>query len=113
MKTSTVANCRSAILIVFFCSFIINGTYSFSPVSFSRILSANVITPIRLSNSKEGNGVEAVSLDGLGDDHETVGESMAKSVAAWLDAEVSLYVKLHIISHFHMHRKLKFSTSTA
>lgn len=41
-------------------------------------------------NSNEGvaNGVETVSLDGLGSDHEAVGDRMAKSVAAWLDAEV-------------------------
>mmetsp|Transcript_11415 Transcript_11415/g.21079 ORF Transcript_11415/g.21079 Transcript_11415/m.21079 type:complete len:171 (+) Transcript_11415:105-617(+) len=32
-------------------------------------------------------GVEAVSLAGLGDDHEAVGATMAESVAAWLDAE--------------------------
>lgn len=32
-------------------------------------------------------GVETVSLSGLGDDHEAVGENMAKSVAAWLDDE--------------------------
>ena len=41
-------------------------------------------------NNNEGvaNGVETVSLDGLGSDHEAVGDRMAKSVAAWLDAEV-------------------------
>jgi len=33
-------------------------------------------------------GVQEASLEGLGDDHETVGENMAKSVAAWLDSEV-------------------------
>jgi hypothetical protein len=32
-------------------------------------------------------GVQLVSLAGLGNDHEAVGETMAKSVAAWLDAE--------------------------
>jgi hypothetical protein len=32
-------------------------------------------------------GVVLVSLAGLGNDHEMVGENMAKSVAAWLDAE--------------------------
>ncbi|KAL7523357.1 hypothetical protein ACHAXR_000140 [Thalassiosira sp. AJA248-18] len=35
----------------------------------------------------EAGGVQTVSLAGLGDDHEAVGETMAKSVAAWLDAE--------------------------
>jgi hypothetical protein len=35
----------------------------------------------------EAAGVELVSLAGLGDDHDAVGESMALSVAAWLDAE--------------------------
>merc|ERR1712194_123995 len=34
-----------------------------------------------------GVGVEAVSLAGLGDDHEAVGEAMSQSVAAWLDSE--------------------------
>ncbi len=34
------------------------------------------------------NGVIEASLAGLGDDHEAVGENMAKSVAAWLDDEV-------------------------
>ncbi|KAL7463657.1 hypothetical protein ACHAXS_004018 [Conticribra weissflogii] len=33
------------------------------------------------------NGVQEASLAGLGDDHETVGESMAKSIALWLDDE--------------------------
>jgi hypothetical protein len=35
----------------------------------------------------DASGVQLVSLAGLGNDHETVGEMMAKSVAAWLDAE--------------------------
>lgn len=40
--------------------------------------------------AKKGSdtGVQEASLEGLGDDHETVGENMAKSVAAWLDSEV-------------------------
>mmetsp|Transcript_26475 Transcript_26475/g.56329 ORF Transcript_26475/g.56329 Transcript_26475/m.56329 type:complete len:169 (-) Transcript_26475:26-532(-) len=38
-------------------------------------------------NDAGAGGVEAVSLAALGDDHEAVGEMMAKSVAAWLDEE--------------------------
>ena len=37
--------------------------------------------------TNDAGGVVLVSLAGLGNDHETVGENMAKSVAAWLDAE--------------------------
>ena len=33
------------------------------------------------------NGIELVSLASLGDDHEAVGESIAKSLADWLDDE--------------------------
>mmetsp|Transcript_34105 Transcript_34105/g.81627 ORF Transcript_34105/g.81627 Transcript_34105/m.81627 type:complete len:165 (-) Transcript_34105:306-800(-) len=35
----------------------------------------------------QSSGVQLVSLEGLGDDHETVGESMATSLASWLDDE--------------------------
>lgn len=35
----------------------------------------------------DAGGVQLVSLEALGNDHEAVGETMAKSVAAWLDAE--------------------------
>ena len=35
----------------------------------------------------EDNGVQLISLAGLGDDHDEVGEAMALSVAAWLDVE--------------------------
>lgn len=35
----------------------------------------------------QSSGVQLVSLEGLGDDHETVGESMANSLASWLDDE--------------------------
>lgn len=38
-------------------------------------------------NAEGTNGVELVSLAGLGDDHEEVGENMANSLAAWLDEE--------------------------
>lgn len=37
--------------------------------------------------ANDAGGVVLVSLAELGDDHEAVGENMAKSVAAWLDAE--------------------------
>lgn len=39
------------------------------------------------ADSTSSNGVEVVSLAGLGDDHEAVGENMAKSIASWLDEE--------------------------
>mmetsp|Transcript_6770 Transcript_6770/g.11034 ORF Transcript_6770/g.11034 Transcript_6770/m.11034 type:complete len:178 (-) Transcript_6770:1444-1977(-) len=45
------------------------------------------------------NGVQLVSLEGLGDDHETVGENMGKSLAAWLDEEwlpQEIHVKMGI-----------------
>ena len=38
-------------------------------------------------HAESSNGVQLVSLAGLGDDHEAVGENRAKSVAAWLDEE--------------------------
>ena len=38
-------------------------------------------------NSGETAGVEMVSLASLGNDHEAVGESIAKSLADWLDDE--------------------------
>jgi hypothetical protein len=37
--------------------------------------------------ANDAGGVVLVSLAELGDDHEAVGENMAMSVAAWLDAE--------------------------
>ncbi len=39
------------------------------------------------AETNDVGGVVLVSLAGLGKDHELVGENMAKSVAAWLDAE--------------------------
>lgn len=39
------------------------------------------------SDANDASGVVLVSLSSLGNDHETVGENMANSVAAWLDAE--------------------------
>lgn len=39
------------------------------------------------ADATSSNGVEVVSLAGLGDDHEAVGENMAKSIASWLDEE--------------------------
>lgn len=52
----------------------------------------NRIDSLRLDASVEegdanDNGIQMVSLEGLGDDHEAVGETMAKSIAAWLDDE--------------------------
>ena len=40
-----------------------------------------------MSDSGETAGVEMVSLTSLGNDHEAVGESIAKSLADWLDDE--------------------------
>ena len=40
-----------------------------------------------MSDNGETAGVEMVSLASLGDDHEAVGESIAKSLADWLDDE--------------------------
>jgi hypothetical protein len=78
------------------CIFIFEGVHSFTSsinyLSVPRILSCRVVTRRRVLSAaaadEEGNGVQAVSLEGLGDDHESVGENMSKSVAAWLDAEV-------------------------
>ena len=66
-------------------------------ITFPKTIPSHVVrakhirTQITLSGTTdaEGNGIELVSLDGLGVDHEAIGESMAKSVAAWLDEEVS------------------------
>lgn len=55
-------------------------------------------TAIFESNAE--NGVEAASLAGLGDNHAAVGENMAKSVAAWLDAEVRLPLTVHVENCF-------------
>lgn len=41
----------------------------------------------KLHADESSNGIQLVSLEGLGDDHEAVGENMAKSLAAWLDEE--------------------------
>ena len=42
----------------------------------------------RLHAAEENSGgVQLVSLESLGDDHEAVGENMGKSLAAWLDDE--------------------------
>lgn len=51
-------------------------------------LSRKIVLRIDASvDDTDTGGVELVSLTGLGEDHEAVGEMMAKSVAAWLDAE--------------------------
>ena len=72
---------------------------------FSFTANSNRITPSRThhppskllassENKESSNGVQTASLEGLGDDHESVGENMSKSVAAWLDAEVSAVTEL-------------------
>ena len=58
------------------------------------------------ANDDESNGVQAVSLDGLGGNHELVGENMAKSVAAWLDAEVRYFQVFQMSSY---HTKITYS----
>lgn len=44
----------------------------------------NSQTKLRADGS---NGVELISLESLGDDHEAVGANMGKSLALWLDEE--------------------------
>ena len=39
------------------------------------------------NTESDAGGIQMVSLESLGDDHEAVGESMAKSLAVWLDDE--------------------------
>ena len=39
------------------------------------------------NTESDAGGIQMVSLKSLGDDHEAVGESMANSLAAWLDDE--------------------------
>lgn len=89
---------------VLLCCSIIGGVNSFNLVRNPRniprisqhrqvrkyIQICNLSRTLLFMSSSEGgaNGVETVSLDGLGSDHEAVGDRMAKSVAAWLDAEV-------------------------
>ena len=52
------------------------------PSSFNRIEQTKIDAVV-----DGDSGVELVSLEALGDDHDTVGQAMADSVAAWLDAE--------------------------
>mmetsp|Transcript_31100 Transcript_31100/g.48673 ORF Transcript_31100/g.48673 Transcript_31100/m.48673 type:complete len:182 (-) Transcript_31100:31-576(-) len=50
-------------------------------------------------HAEETNGVQLISLEALGDDHETVGDNMGKSLAAWLDDEwmpQEIHVKMGI-----------------
>lgn len=53
----------------------------------------------RLHAEETSNGVQLISLEALGDDHEQVGENMGKSLAAWLDEEwlpQEIHVKMGI-----------------
>lgn len=53
----------------------------------------------RLHAEETSNGVQLISLEALGDDHETVGDNMGKSLAAWLDEEwlpQEIHVKMGI-----------------
>ena len=45
----------------------------------------------------QSSGVQLVSLEGLGDDHESVGESMANSLASWVRRSKS-ETTLHMLS---------------
>lgn len=100
MKTSST-NCRAACTIIL-CLILKQGAYCFAPakndIYVPRISSctehvkcigtSNKHSVLKAAAGQDENSVEEVSLSGLGDDHEAVGENMSKSVAAWLDAEV-------------------------
>ncbi|KAL3770494.1 hypothetical protein ACHAWU_009333 [Discostella pseudostelligera] len=65
--------------------FVINGSGR-ENVNLHRVDNAILFAAAEAETNDTG-GVVLVSLAGLGNDHELVGENMAKSVAAWLDAE--------------------------
>lgn len=54
---------------------------------------AHPLSALSAEREDKNLGVQEASLEGLGDDHETVGENMAKSVAAWLDSEVRMNIR--------------------
>ena len=66
------------------------STYSFV-VTHTQHNKAGVSSISRINTNlhatEPSNGIELVSLASLGDDHEAVGESIAKSLADWLDDE--------------------------
>mmetsp|Transcript_31240 Transcript_31240/g.66039 ORF Transcript_31240/g.66039 Transcript_31240/m.66039 type:complete len:171 (+) Transcript_31240:81-593(+) len=74
-------------------AFYVEGIYGFTiapiPPSLGRINTVTTQTRITTCHGviDENNGVQEASLAGLGDDHEVFGESMAKSIALWLDDE--------------------------
>lgn len=76
-------------------AFYVVGIYGFTitPITPSLDRINYVTAPTRITTCHgvidENNGVQEASLVGLGDDHEAFGESMAKSIALWLDDEVS------------------------
>mmetsp|Transcript_26251 Transcript_26251/g.63029 ORF Transcript_26251/g.63029 Transcript_26251/m.63029 type:complete len:188 (-) Transcript_26251:1677-2240(-) len=81
------------------CGFVINQSATALSIQYShsenvlikddtaRLSRNNVLRIYASVDDTDTGGVELVSLAGLGEDHEAVGEMMAKSVAAWLDAE--------------------------
>ena len=68
---------------------LLQSTYSFA-VTHTQHNKASVSSRINTNlhaTDAPSNGIELVSLASLGDDHEAVGESIAKSLADWLDDE--------------------------
>ena len=76
----------SALLLILKTSlgFVIHGSGRGHDVRLHKIENAILFAAV---DANDTGGVVLVSLAELGDDHETVGENMARSVAAWLDAE--------------------------
>jgi len=87
-------------------AFYVEGIYGFTiapiPPSLGRINTVTTQTRITTCHGviDENNGVQEASLAGLGDDHEVFGESMAKSIALWLDDEVSPITICELMSYW-------------
>ena len=68
---------------------LLQSTYSFGVTHTQHNkagVSSRIDTEVHATDAPS-NGIELVSLASLGDDHEAVGESIAKSLADWLDDE--------------------------
>ena len=67
---------------------LLQSTYSFvvTPQTQHNKAGSRIDTNLHATDAPS-NGIELVSLASLGDDHEAVGESIAKSLADWLDDE--------------------------
>ncbi|KAL9191369.1 hypothetical protein ACHAXT_001075 [Thalassiosira profunda] len=67
---------------------VLQGSYGFVACPRRAAVAASSLSLLDASEgADDAGGIQLVSLAALGDDHDAVGDAMAKSLAAWLDEE--------------------------